>query len=268
MAELSFNYHLNIDFDEPVHNHNFAIRCCPQTDERQQINDMRFNILPQESLWFMEDNFGNRYAAGSVKSAHNHFEVDVSGTAEVGISDSTAEVNKYRENIFKYQTALTRPDRAVLDAVSEIIGSDDQKNCGDDPIESAECIMSYLSENMTYAPGSTAVDTTAAEAFAMKQGVCQDYSHIMLSMLRSRGICSRYVVGMLLGEGLSHAWVEVKSDGRWYGFDPTNNLRVTDHHIKMSHGRDYKDCMINIGCMSGRSQQYQTIYVNVKDVTE
>lgn len=267
MTELSFNYHLNIDFDAPVHNHNFALRCCPQTDERQQIDDMKFNLLPQESLWFMEDNFGNRYAAGSIKKQHSHFEVDVRGTARVGLSDSTAEVNKYRENIFKYQTALTKPDRAVLDAVSEIIRTNGQK-ISEDPIDMAAGIMAYLSENMIYTPGSTAVDTTAAEAFAMKQGVCQDYAHIMLSMLRSRGICSRYVVGMLPGEGLSHAWVEVKSDGRWYGFDPTNNVRVTDHHIKMSHGRDYKDCMINIGCLAGRAQQYQSIYVSVKDVAK
>lgn len=268
MTELSFNYHLNIDFDAPVYNHNFALRCCPQTDERQQINDMQLNILPQESLWFMEDNFGNRYAAGSIKRQHSHFEVDVRGIAAVGLSDSTAEVNKYRENIFKYQTVLTRPDRAVLDTASEIIRANKLEGYTESPIEIAECIMAFLSENMTYTPGSTAVDTTAAEAFAMKQGVCQDYAHIMLSMLRSRGICSRYVVGMLLGEGLSHAWVEVKSGGRWYGFDPTNNVRVTDHHIKMSHGRDYKDCMINIGCLSGRAQQYQSIYVSVKDTVE
>src|SRR5699024_11693841 len=61
------------------------------------------------------------------------------------------------------------------------------------------------------------------------------------------------------GEGLSHAWVEIEDNGYWYGLDPTNMLIVNDHHIKISHGRDYKDCTINQGLFIGNAVQQQTI---------
>lgn len=113
----------------------------------------------------------------------------------------------------------------------------------------------------------TAIQTTAEEAMALGMGVCQDYSHILLSLCRMEHIPSRYVVGMLIGEGLSHAWVEICDNGHWIALDPTNNLIVDDQHIKISSGRDYQDCIINQGLFVGQTTQVQTIHVSVTENT-
>jgi len=126
--------------------------------------------------------------------------------------------------------------------------------------------MKALVSRMVYQPGITNVHTTAEEAFALGQGVCQDFAHIYLSLLRLDGINARYVVGMMAGEGESHAWTEVNCKGYWYGFDPTNQLLVNDQYIKISHGRDYADCIVTRGIFRGAADQAQRITVTVKGV--
>ena len=88
----------------------------------------------------------------------------------------------------------------------------------------------------------------------------------MLSLLRMRGVVARYVVGMLIGTGLSHAWIEVLQDGRWVGLDPTHNCLVADRYVKLSHGRDYKDCVVNQGLYRGLATELQGISVAVKEL--
>ena len=97
----------------------------------------------------------------------------------------------------------------------------------------------------------------------LKKGVCQDYAHILIALLRMMRIPARYVVGMMIGEGFSHAWVEMEADGRWYGLDPTNDVLVGENYIKISHGRDYNDCIVNKGVFTGMASQKQDISVIV-----
>lgn len=100
------------------------------------------------------------------------------------------------------------------------------------------------------------------------EGVCpvkNIYSHILIAFCHLAQIPARYVVGMLEGEGASHAWVEIYDGGFWYALDPTNNLIVSDSHIKISHGRDYKDCLINQGVFTGNTEQRQEISVHVHE---
>ena len=94
--------------------------------------------------------------------------------------------------------------------------------------------------------------------------MCQDYSHILISLCHMEKIPARYVVGMLEGEGLSHAWVEIYENGMWIGLDPTNDLVVGEQHIKVSSGRDYGDCTINQGIFTGAANQTQTASVVVE----
>ena len=129
--------------------------------------------------------------------------------------------------------------------------------------------MHRLHRDIAYEQGVTTVATTAEEAMRLRKGVCQDYAHILLSLCRMEKIPCRYVVGMMLGEGLSHAWVEVCDAGTWVALDPTNDLIVDDGYIKISCGRDYKDCMLNQGVFtgsSGRATQKQEISVFVEEI--
>ena len=86
----------------------------------------------------------------------------------------------------------------------------------------------------------------------------------MLSLLRMEGIPARYVTGMLVGEGASHAWVEALCGGYWYGFDPTNDLLVDDSYIRVSCGRDSADCAIIRGTFLGLAAQVQRETVSVE----
>jgi transglutaminase-like putative cysteine protease len=99
---------------------------------------------------------------------------------------------------------------------------------------------------MRYEHGSTDVRTTAADALAIGRGLCQDYAHIMLAICRVAGVPARYVSGHMLGEGGSHAWVEVllwDPSGGYVAmpFDPTNDRRTTPAYITVAVGRDYRD---------------------------
>ena len=127
-------------------------------------------------------------------------------------------------------------------------------------------VMGMLYEGFSYEPGSTDISTTAGEALKQGKGVCQDYAHIMTAVLRYMGIPARYVAGLMIGEGYTHAWVEVYTRDGWYGLDPTNNLHIDEYYIKLAHGRDYGDCVTDRGCFRGTAGQVQKIYVKVEEI--
>ncbi len=99
------------------------------------------------------------------------------------------------------------------------------------PIEVACEIMDEVYKAFTYTPGSTTIKTTAEEALAQGKGVCQDYAHVMLAVCRNLGLASRYIAGMLGGEGATDAWVEIYHEGRWVGLDRTHNRLIDDNYI-------------------------------------
>lgn len=259
MRQLAFHYRLAIGFSEPVQRHRFTLRCFPQTDARQRVTELRHFVSPQTFLSESRDSFGNLTLYGSADAPHLRFEADVCGTAAVGLAPCLPRGERSRERIFRYATPLTAPDEGILrlyraqhaDALGEY----------DACLALSEAAHSAL----VYTPGATGVRTTAAEALALGKGVCQDYAHLFLSLLRLRGIPARYVVGMLEGEGQSHAWAEAALPDGWYAFDPTNCLVVDDCHIRLSHGRDAADCSLNRGIFSGAAAQRQESSVIVQE---
>lgn len=123
----------------------------------------------------------------------------------------------------------------------------------------AEALCLRLRSEFTFALDTTTVTTTAAEAYALRRGVCQDIAHVMLTVCRLAGIPARYVSGHLLGEqGGSHAWVEVLvPDGpgaRALAFDPTNGCRVGGRHLPVAVGRDYADVAPTSGVYTGSAR--------------
>lgn len=258
MKLLSFHYHLKFTMDAPVSAHHFTLRCIPVSDARQRIVQLRHFVFPKDSLSRGRDQWGNALLYGCCHGRHTCFEANVCGQAAVGLSDSTSAKPFEQERIFGFATPLTEPDDA-LRAFAEKL------RIRSGAPEEAEAVMRAVHDAISYQSGATTVQTTAAEAFAMGRGVCQDYAHIMLAALRASGVPCRYVAGMLLGEGKSHAWVEVLHDGRWTAYDPTNCLVVSDEHIKLSHGRDARDCAINRGVFRGGARQETDISVIVME---
>jgi transglutaminase-like putative cysteine protease len=122
--------------------------------------------------------------------------------------------------------------------------------------ELAEALCGRLRAEIAFAFDATSVSTTAAEAYALRRGVCQDFAHVMLTVCRLVGIPARYVSGHLLGErGGSHAWVEVlvpdPAGARALALDPTNGCRAGSRHLPVAVGRDYADVAPTSGVYSG-----------------
>ena len=261
MKELEFQYSMKLTFDTPIEDHRFTLKCIPKSNDRQQITTFDIDVYPKEFLSMDEDSFGNSCIYGYSKDFHDHFSIQFSGHAKTGITTQEETGDLFKVGMYKYQTDYTMPGACIL-SFAEGLSFPDASSDYDKSI----IIMHRLYEQFRYVQGVTNIFTTAEDAMKLGTGVCQDYSHIMLSLCRLQHIPARYVVGMLMGEGLSHAWVEIFSDGAWFALDPTNNLIVGDDHIKISNGRDYNDCTINQGLFTGNTTQTQEISVIVNEI--
>jgi transglutaminase-like putative cysteine protease len=144
-------------------------------------------------------------------------------------------------------------------------------------LAAAEALMSKIHREFKYAPGSTNIRTSAIEAFEARQGVCQDFSHIMIGCLRSRGLAARYVSGYLrtlpppgadaayVGVDASHAWVSVFCPPfGWIDLDPTNDVRVRSDHIIIAWGRDFGDVSPLRGVIVGGGRHRLSVRVSVQ----
>ena len=261
MKHLRFHYLLELKFSEPVREHHFTIRAFPKSDDCQNISGDRIVIEPNQFLQETEDAFGNIVIYGYEPNEHDLFKVDVSGFAETGLSRMRCAGPSYTQGMFLRQTPLTEPGEELKAFFPTIPLREGATN-----LEKAGRIMRALGEVMEYKPGSTTVSTTAEAAFSQKSGVCQDYAHIFLSLCRMAGIPCKYIAGMLLGTGESHAWAEIYDRGVYYAMDPTNQLTVTDSHIRIACAPDSSGCSMNRGVMRGYATQEQFIQVTVEEL--
>ena len=147
-------------------------------------------------------------------------------------------------------TRLTAADPAIRELAATMAGQD--------RLATAERYCAYVNEAVTYAHGVTSVATTAAEALAGGRGVCQDAAHVMIALCRATGLPARYVSGHLLGEGGTHAWVEVivadAAGARAAGFDPCNGRRAGRDYLTIATGRDYTDVAPTSGTYLGTAR--------------
>jgi transglutaminase-like putative cysteine protease len=142
-------------------------------------------------------------------------------------------------------TGLTATDERIRAAALDI------GTRASTPQERAELAHSWAAESITYQVGVTGTQTPASMALHLGRGVCQDYAHIMLSVVRTLGIPARYVSGHLLGEGPPHAWVEVLLDNAILAYDPTHHRRAGLNYITVATGRDFADVTSTSGVFSG-----------------
>ncbi|MDD6616620.1 MAG: transglutaminase family protein [Lachnospiraceae bacterium] len=265
MKNLRFRYEMQLQFDAPVKDHHFTLKCMPKSNERQTIRNMTELVHPSHSISRAEDSFGNLCIYGYTDEPHTLFEVVVEGEAVTGRAAWETAEDDCHLGRYRYATVYTKPGDKLKEYYQQHLAG---SGTGTD-LERSIALMHDLYRDFSYVQGVTTVNTTAEEALAGGRGVCQDYAHIMIALCRMAGIPARYVVGMLIGEGQSHAWVEIYDDGRWYGLDPTNDLIVDDQHIRISVGRDCYDCRINQGSFRGIPVcQTQTIRVFVEEMEE
>jgi transglutaminase-like putative cysteine protease len=166
--------------------------------------------------------------------------------AEVSVERHAGEPNRVGRSIqngyLLEPTRLTQPDDRILRAAEELGASAPWG------LPLADRINDWVYQSMTYQVGATGVRTTAAEALALGFGVCQDYAHVMIATCREARLPARYVSGHLVGQGGTHAWVEVvlpvgdgSGDAIAWAFDPTHAGRGGLGHVTIAVGRDYSD---------------------------
>jgi transglutaminase-like putative cysteine protease len=147
-------------------------------------------------------------------------------------------------------TRLTAADAAIRRLAATMAGQD--------MLDTADRFCAYVHEAISYAHGVTSVATTAAEALAGGQGVCQDAAHVMIALCRAIGLPARYVSGHLLGEGGTHAWVEVivadAGAARAVALDPCNGCRAGVDYLTVATGRDYADVAPTSGTYVGTAR--------------
>jgi len=155
--------------------------------------------------------------------------------------DADAQVPTYYDFIHESAYVRFTPE---LEAFSQEVGPP-----GDRIGSWCHRVSRHINTAMRYDGEATSVRSTVAEALDQRAGVCQDYAHIMIAVLRAQGIPARYVSGYIfrgesqvLGAEASHAWCEAYLPPYgWVGFDPTNDLLINDHFVKVAIGRDYRD---------------------------
>ena len=244
-AEYLVRQTFRYEYPEPIRDLTHRLVVIPPErfgDQRRLWHDLTVGI-DGARLENRSDRFGNVVIdvfAPAVPSA-------IEFTAEVSVERRADEPNRLSDGwladgYLLEPSPLTQPDDAIMRAADELSAHADWG------LPLADRINDWVYQSMTYRYGVTGVRTTAAEALAMGMGVCQDYAHVMLSVARACGLPSRYVSGHLLGQGGTHAWVEVilpAGDGTGeaiaYAFDPTHASRGGLGYVTVAVGGDYSD---------------------------
>ncbi|MDG5472796.1 transglutaminase family protein [Jeotgalibacillus sp. ET6] len=234
------------------------IRLKPRTDECQRLLYYRSEITPASLTKEYIDLWGNSVESFFIADFHQSLEVKTISTVSIqkspfiGRIDYSPEMQSiFHSDLFKRhylaslnQTAYTFVEQQQVDKIVQEIG--DTEN----PVQFSLNLMKYVHDMFEYDPVATNVETKASESIEGKKGVCQDYAHVMIGVLRARGIPARYISGYLyvgensalVGDSATHAWVEVMVPGiGWVGLDPTNNVEALENHIRVGAGRDYAD---------------------------
>lgn len=257
---LSFDYTMELDFEGgTAGEHAFTLRCLPQETAAQHICDLDVKVKPDTPLSYATDSFGNRYCFGLIHERHSLFEIHVCGRAQ-HLKGCFETASQSEQMLYLQFTPKTTPGPALREMYDRL--KEPYRIEGGTSLDMrlrTLRIRDLVNHSMTYMPGATSAATSAEEAAQKGQGVCQDYTHIALALCRMSGIPCRYTAGLLLGEGLSHAWVEVCDEGRWVSMDPTNPDVSGDDKLIFSHGRDAADCQINRGIYLGSGTQRQSV---------
>ncbi|MBF6212069.1 transglutaminase family protein [Nocardia puris] len=250
-------------YDAPVTRSFNEARLTPRADSRQNVILNRVETVPSTRSYRYTDYWGTAVTAFDLHAPHTELEVTGSSVVETEPFTGPAEELSWEElradHVADRYDELLQPT-AYVPRDRKLATIARQHSRGVSPAKAVIKASEWVHREMTYLAGTTSVHTSAVEAFADRQGVCQDYAHLTLVLLRSMGIPSRYVSGYLHPNpsariddtvaGQSHAWIEAWT-GQWWGYDPTNNIPISEQHVSVGVGRDYADVPPLKGIFSG-----------------
>lgn len=232
------------------------VRCMPYENESLRIVKSDFTCYGFDHINKGSDSFGNTIFYGGAFDMHSAVSWNSSGIVELFPYKAAAGGHNF---IYTLPSSLCRWDENMLDFISDL-------NLHGTLKEKVLSLNQAVSTLVGYKPNVTDMATTALDVFYKKSGVCQDYAHLLIAFLRSQKIPCRYVSGLTLGEGKTHAWVEVLLDDAWYGFDPTHGNEIEYGYIKLSHGFDVNSCQVSRGVFTQRAAQKMIVHVSVGEL--
>jgi transglutaminase-like putative cysteine protease len=245
-----------------------TLRLSPRSHEGQHIVRWRLDIDRDCRLRSAEDAFGNQTHVFAVDGPIDSLTVLVEG--EVDTQDTNGIVRgapeRFPPALYLRETPLTAPDVEIAAFAAEA-----NEAAKGDILGSLHNLLDRLHERMAFEVGPTDAHTTAAEAFRIRKGVCQDLTHVFLVAARSLGIPARYVGGYFrrddcAEQAAGHAWAEAYVPGLgWIGFDAASGECPTEGHVRVSLGLDYLGAAPVRGSRYGGSGEALAVAVSVTD---
>ena len=271
-------------YSRPVWQSVMEVRMHPRSEHMQRCFTFQLSVSPRARIFSYTDHLGNLVHHFDIPAAHNQLTIIGDALVDVDTPDpipsslgvqawSELSAVVHREDYWDMlrPSHFARPSPELTLLARELGLDRDYRDR--DPLELLQSVNSQLYETFDYVKHSTTVDSPIEDALRSRQGVCQDFAHIMIALVRELRIPCRYVSGYLhhdswhhdrSAEGATHAWVEalLPSLG-WIGFDPTNNLLAGGRHIRTAVGRDYADVSPTLGTMKGNAESELQVRVRV-----
>ncbi len=268
-------------YDAPISESTMEVRMQPRNEAEQRCLHFELSTNPPSRIYSYRDYRGNVVHHFNVPARHTQLRVTAEATVEV-LALATLPAVVERIGWAELDAAVLdgehwedlKPSRFVASSsLLEDFVQQLQLDRTRDPLKLVLHANTEIYNAFAYTPQSTKVDSPIDVALESKEGVCQDFAHVMLAVLRPFGIPARYVSGYLYhGEecqdrsaaGATHAWIEAwLPELGWIGFDPTNNLVTGDRHIRVATGRDYADVPPTRGVFKGKAGSELSVAVHV-----
>ncbi len=256
---LEIRYVSEFHYRESVRESHNLLRACPLATPRQQLVSYEVTVEPAARIHSYTDFWGTRVDAFGIRVPHSHLTVIadsvVESEAPLGVEGpvplaAADDAFRSRNWVYLQPTAHTSWRDSLAAAARDLARP------ADDYVDAVRRVAGGAAARLEYAPGATYVGVDVNDVFEAGKGVCQDFAHLTLAMLRSLDVPCRYVSGYFYAADQSvgdepqdteidvqtHAWVEVAVPGHgWWALDPTNDQEAGPRHVKIGHGRDYDD---------------------------
>ena len=254
-------------------------RLHPINDDYQKVVSHLISVTNNPFIETFIDFFNNRVGTFMVTEPHKELsiisELEVKTTDKIFPDDSVDNVSQWKElnnikNTIDFIDFTKHKSFSGSQDIKDIILNKNLKTKS--PYKAVLELCEYVNTNFKYKSGITNVDTPLEEAWKLKAGVCQDFTNVLLQMVKILGVPARYVSGYICpneeitrGEGATHAWVEayIPFYG-WLGIDPTNNAIANENHVRIAVGRNYDDCSPVKGVFKGNVEAELQVKVEVK----
>ncbi|TGD90864.1 transglutaminase family protein [Mycolicibacterium sp. CH28] len=250
-------------------------RLTPRSDSRQNVILNRVETIPATRSYRYVDYWGTAVTAFDLHAPHTELEVTSSSVVETEkaeIPDKNASWDELASEAVRdrFDEVLGPTHYTPASRRIERVGKRIAKE--NDPQEAVVAAAQWVHSELKYVPGTTGVHSSGIDALREGKGVCQDFAHLSLIMLRSMGIPARYVSGYLhpkrnavIGDtvdGQSHAWIQAWTGG-WWNYDPTNDTQINEQYISVGVGRDYADVTPLKGIYSGEGSTDLDVVVEI-----